>query len=73
MPMHFQAFAAVEFGLRQRETVAMQSKPDLDLLCSFTTSICSDDSAENTSWWFALYCGETWALQMIDQDRKSVV
>jgi len=69
--MHFQAFAAVECGIRQRETVAMQPKSDLDLLCSFTTSMCRDDSAENASWWFALYCGETRALQMIDQDLVS--
>lgn len=71
MPIHFQAFAAVELGLRQRETGVIQLRSDVDLLCGYTTSLCRDDSAAKASWCFALYCGETWALQMIDQDLVS--
>ena len=41
---------------------APQTSTDQELIAWFSTSICLDEASLLASWWFALYCGEPWAL-----------
>lgn len=67
IPRHFMAFAAVERGIADLSLSTTIDDPltDLNLRSCFTSSPCLDDSARNASWWFALYCGEPWAMDMV--------
>lgn len=69
MPKHFQAFAQVEQLVHRNHGAPMQGASDQDLLACFASSICSDDSAQQASWWFALYCNEAWALERIRESQ----
>jgi hypothetical protein len=80
IPRYFQAFAAVDRGITELNQVVSSggSQPvpslistfddpyaDRNLLGRYTSSICIDDSAQQASWWFAVYCGEPWAIASI--------
>lgn len=71
MPRHFCAFAAVDRLTRLERS--SQPVSDQDLIACFATSICSDQSSLQPSWWFALYCGEPWASQVLRHDVPSPV
>lgn len=72
IPKHFQAFAAVERGIADINLAAASQEPpsDINLLSCFTSSISTDASGQNASWWFAVYCGEQWAIDKIDPDLQ---
>lgn len=67
LPRYFRAFAAVERGITDLNLSATihNAQTDLSLLSCFTSSVCLNGSARNASWWFALYCGEPWAMETV--------
>lgn len=73
MVREFRSFAEIEAGLAGHATNLLSIRTDADLVGSYTTSICIDDSARNASWWFALYCKEEWAWARVDKRYRSEV
>jgi len=65
MPKHFQAFARVEQLVRAQFGAIFKAANHEELLACFASSICMDDSSQQASWWFGLYCNEAWALAKI--------
>jgi len=73
MPKHFQAFAAVERGLKSYRSEHFTILTESQLIQAFTRSICTDDSALSASWWFAVYCEEEWALEKIVEFNENPI